>query len=49
MSRLNHLFLLKASLCLSLFSIVAFAQEVPGDYQDVLKFLNRKGDFKANV
>jgi hypothetical protein len=53
MSRLNHLFLLKASLCLSLclslFSIVVFAQEVPGDYQDVLKFLNRKGDFKANV
>jgi hypothetical protein len=27
----------------------AFAQEVPGDYQDVLKLLDRKGDFKAGV
>src|ERR1700687_4084674 len=49
MFRSNHLFLLRASLCLSLFSIVAVAQEIPSDYQDVLKFLNRKGDFKANV
>lgn len=27
----------------------AFAQDVPGDYQDVLKLLDRKGDFKAGV
>src|SRR5258708_22280587 len=27
----------------------AFAQDVPSDYQDVLKFLDRKGDFKAGV
>src|SRR5437867_2772748 len=27
----------------------AFAQEVPSDYQDVLKALDRKGDFKAGV
>jgi hypothetical protein len=26
-----------------------FAQEVPADYQDVLKALDRKGDFKAGV
>jgi hypothetical protein len=27
----------------------AFAQEVPSDYQDVLKLLDRKGDFKNGV
>ena len=26
-----------------------FAQDMPGDYQDVLKSLDRKGDFKAGV
>src|SRR6266566_2544203 len=38
------------------FAIVCFvlsgsllAQEIPGDYQDVLKTLDRKGDFKAGV
>jgi hypothetical protein len=29
--------------------ITAFAQDMPADYQDVLKFLDRKGDFKAGV
>jgi hypothetical protein len=28
---------------------VVLAQEVPSDYQDVLKILDRKGDFKADV
>jgi hypothetical protein len=36
-------------LCFVFFSISAFAQDVPGDYQEVLKTLDRKGDFKANV
>jgi hypothetical protein len=27
----------------------AFAQDMPGDYQDALKSLDRKGDFKAGV
>src|SRR3982074_3424720 len=31
------------------FSPRAFAQEIPADYQDVLKSLDRKGDFKAGV
>src|SRR6202162_5683149 len=35
--------------CLVSFGIPAAAQEVPGDYQDVLKSLDRKGDFKAGV
>src|SRR5215472_508268 len=35
--------------CLLLFGTAAFAQEVPSDYQDVLKSLDRKGDFKDGV
>src|SRR5260370_28522949 len=38
-----------ASLCVLLCGVSAFAQEVPSDYQEVLKFLDRKGDFKAGV
>ena len=36
-------------LCSSLASSKARAQEMPGEYQDVLKSLDRKGDFKAGV
>ncbi|HXJ14228.1 MAG TPA: DUF1259 domain-containing protein, partial [Candidatus Limnocylindrales bacterium] len=35
--------------CLMFSGVSAFAQDVPTDYQDVLKFLDRKGDFKAGV
>jgi hypothetical protein len=35
--------------CFVSFAIPAAAQEVPGDYQEVLKSLDRKGDFKAGV
>src|ERR1700680_3560769 len=42
-------FLLSACLCFALFSLSALAQDVPSDYQDVLRFLDRKGDFKAGV
>ena len=35
--------------CLCLFSLAAAAQDVPSEYQDVLKLLDRKGDFKAGV
>jgi Domain of Unknown Function (DUF1259) len=49
MSGFKYSFLAKGSLCLSLFSVLAFAQEIPSDYQNVLKVLDRKGDFKANV
>src|SRR6266705_959982 len=38
-----------ASLCLLFCGLSSFAQGVPSDYQDVLKFLDRKGDFKAGV
>ncbi len=35
--------------CLIFSGVSAFAQEVPADYQEVLKLLDRKGDFKAGV
>src|SRR5947199_8575769 len=41
--------ILFASICFMLFGITAFAQDIPRDYQDVLRALDRKGDFKAGV
>src|SRR5437879_7993322 len=35
--------------CSTLLSICARAQEMPADYQEVLKSLHRKGDFKGGV
>ena len=35
--------------CLVFFRPFAFAQDVPSDYQEILKFLDRKGDFKDGV
>jgi Domain of Unknown Function (DUF1259) len=47
MIRLIKMAVLFVSLCF--FTTAARTQEVPGDYQDVLKSLDRKGDFKAGV
>jgi len=44
----NRIMLLVAAFLL-LSSSAAFAQEMPGDYQEALKNLDRKGDFKAGV
>lgn len=41
--------ILFASICFVLSGSTAFAQEMPSDYQDVLKSLDRKGDFKTGV
>src|SRR4051812_14261342 len=41
--------LLLFALSFYVYQIPVLAQEMPGDYQDVLKFLDRKGDFKAGV
>src|SRR3989454_4051399 len=38
-----------ACLCFTLFGFRALAQDIPSDYQEVLKSLDRKGDFKAGV
>ena len=35
--------------CVVFFGLPAFAQDVPSDYQDVLRALDRKGDFKDGV
>src|SRR6266851_4197923 len=35
--------------CLTFSGVSALAQDVPGDYQEVLKSLDRKGDYKAGV
>ena len=35
--------------CFWVFSLSATAKDVPSDYQEVLKFLDRKGDFMAGV
>jgi Domain of Unknown Function (DUF1259) len=45
----NSIMLLVASLCPLLSGSAAFAQEMPSDYQEVLKYVDRKGDFKAGV
>jgi len=41
--------ILFASLCFMLSGMGALAQEVPSDYREVLKSLDRKGDFKDGV
>src|SRR5713101_1422309 len=45
----KRMVVLFASICFLFCGLSAFAQDVPSDYQDVLKFLDRKGDFKASV
>src|SRR5437879_10049760 len=35
--------------CLVFWSVSGYAQEIPSDYQEVLRSLDRKGDFKAGV
>src|SRR5258708_19465527 len=45
----KRMVVLFASICFLFCGLSAFAQDVPSDYQDVLKFLDRKGDFKAGV
>jgi len=46
--RKGRIFLL-ACLCSTLLGFGTRAQEMPADYQEVLKSLDRKGDFKAGV
>src|SRR6266436_9715736 len=41
--------ILFASISFMLSGITVFAQDIPSDYQEVLKSLDRKGDFKAGV
>jgi len=41
--------ILFASICFLVSGVAALAQDIPSDYQEVLKALDRKGDFKAGV
>src|SRR5947209_15467190 len=41
--------LLAAALCAVAVTVYVRAQEVPSEYQEVLKILGKQGDFKANV
>jgi hypothetical protein len=41
--------ILFAVMCFTFSGVSALAQEMPSDYQEVLKALDRKGDFKAGV
>src|SRR5215470_4763400 len=36
-------------ICLAVFSQISVAQEVPSDYQQVMKIVGKQGDYKANV
>ena len=45
----KNMWFLFVAVCLTFSGVSAFAQEVPADYQEVLKSLDRKGDFKAGV
>ncbi|HEY2461956.1 MAG TPA: DUF1259 domain-containing protein [Candidatus Acidoferrum sp.] len=45
----NFALLFAAAITASTFSSRVLAQDLPADYQDVLKSLDRKGDFKAGV
>ena len=38
-----------SAICISVFAQFAEAQEVPSDYQQVLKTVSKQGDYKANV
>ncbi len=38
-----------SALCLAPLAQIAAAQEVPGDYQQVMKIVGKQGDYKANV
>src|SRR6516164_6593423 len=45
----NGIVLSFSCICLLLSATPTLAQDVPSEYQDVLKILDRKGDFKARV
>jgi hypothetical protein len=41
--------ILLSGVCIAVFARCSFGQEVPSDYQQVLKIVNKQGDYKANV
>src|SRR5215469_1142853 len=49
MSGISKRMTLARLVCLVFSGLATMAQEIPSDYQDVLKTLDRKGDFKDGV
>jgi hypothetical protein len=47
--RLKETLILLSTICMAASAQVSAAQEVPGDYQQVLKIVAKQGDYKANV
>src|SRR3982750_2574914 len=41
--------ILLCAICIAAFTQISTAQEIPSDYQQVLKVVDKKGDYKANV
>src|SRR5256885_14724454 len=41
--------ILLCAICIAAFTQISTAQEIPSDYQQVLKIVDKKGDYKANV
>ncbi len=41
--------ILLSGVCVAVFAQCSFSQEIPSDYQQVLKTVNKQGDNKANV
>jgi hypothetical protein len=41
--------ILLSGVCIAVFAQCSFGQEIPSDYQQVLKIVNKQGDYKANV
>jgi uncharacterized protein DUF1259 len=47
--RLEETLILLAAICMATFGQAAAGQEIPNDYQQVLKIVAKQGDYKANV
>src|SRR3954451_1815001 len=47
--RLKETLILLSTICMAASAQVSAAQEIPGDYQQVLKIVAKQGDYKGNV
>ena len=47
--RQKTLLVLLSAICMAAFARISVAQEIPSDYQQVMKTVDKQGDYKANV
>src|SRR3989440_3429762 len=45
----NSIRILLSGVCVAVFAQCSFGQEIPSDYQQVMKIVGKQGDYKANV